>query len=64
MNVKDCTCENCKANFSVLEKGQVNQKDLDRAYNEYQHNYFLTMKPGKTYRQIVGEMLKKEAYDG
>jgi len=60
LKVKDCYCEKCRANFSILEKGKASENELNRAYNDYQRNYYLNMKPGKTYRQIVGEMYRKE----
>ena len=64
MKVQDCICESCKSNFSVLEKGQVDEKEMDRAYREYQKNYYLAMEPGLTYRQVVNRMLTQKVYSG
>lgn len=64
INVKDCTCESCKASFSVLEKGQVDEKEMERAYREYQKNYYLTMKPGMPYKEVVNRMLAQKTYSG
>ena len=64
MKIQDCICENCKSNFSVLEKGQVDEKEMDRAYREYQKNYYLAMEPGLTYRQVVNRMLTQKVYSG
>ena len=62
MNVQDCVCESCKASFSVLEKGQVDEKEMERAYREYQKNYYLTMKPGLPYKEVVNRTLAQRAY--
>jgi len=62
MKIQDCICENCKASFSVLEKGQVGEKEVERAYREYQKNYYLTMKPGMAYKEVVNRMLAQKAY--
>jgi len=64
MKIQDCICENCKSNFSVLEKGQVDEKEMERAYREYQRNYYLAMEPGLTYRQVVNRMLAQKTYSG
>lgn len=62
MKIQDCICENCKASFSVLEKGQVDEKEMERAYWEYQKNYYLTMKPGMPYKEVVNRMLAQKTY--
>lgn len=62
IKIQDCICESCKASFSVLEKGQVDEKELQRAYREYQKDYYLTMKPGMTYKQVVNKMLAQKRY--
>ena len=64
MEIQDCICENCKASFSVLEKGKVNEKEMERAYREYQRSYYLTMKPGMPYKEVVNRMLAKKTYSG
>ena len=63
LTVKDCICDNCKINFSILEKGEVSQNQLDKAYNDYQHNYFENMKPFQSFRKTVGKMQAKKNYN-
>ena len=62
MKIQDCICESCKASFSVLEKGQVDEKEMQKAYREYQRNYYLTMKPGMPYKEVVNRMLAQKKY--
>lgn len=60
--IRDCYCEKCQGNFSTLPKGQVSQKEMDRAQRDFQKDYFENMEPGLTYRQVVDRILAQKAY--
>jgi len=60
--IKDCYCEKCQGNFSALPKGQVSQKEMDRAQRDFQKDYFENMKPGMPYKEVVNRMLAQKTY--
>ena len=62
--IRDCYCEKCQGNFSALPKGQVSQKEIDRAQRDFQKDYYLIMKPGMPYKEVVNRMLAQKAYSG
>ena len=62
--IRDCYCEKCQGNFSALPKGQVSQKEMDRAQRDFQKDYFENMGPGMPYKEVVNRMLAQKTYSG
>ena len=62
LRTKDCYCEKCKRITTVVTHRKTNEAELDKARREYQKNYFLHMKPGMSYEQVVDRILAQKAY--
>lgn len=60
LKTQECYCEKCMGYTKVLPGGKVSKKELERAWRDFQKEYYENMSPGLSYRQVVNRMLAQK----